>query len=125
MMTLPQMAQTRHRSNRGRRTTQTTATTRQSKSRTTRQQPATTTKNKKGKANYTTSEIRGLQNQRQQIEKVNPLLPYYLKLQAELRLQFEAIGLNYRTTPSKINEPTNKGVDESDPMMEYYRNMKK
>lgn len=64
-------------------------------------------------------------SKRQQIEKVNPLLPYYLKLQAELRLQFEAIGLNYRTTPSKINEPTNKGVDESDPMMEYYRNMKK
>lgn len=64
-------------------------------------------------------------SKKQQVEKVNPLLAYYLKLQAELRLQFEALGLNYRTTPSKINEATNKGVDESDPMVEYYKNLNK
>ena len=57
----------------------------------------------------------------QQKNEVNPLLPYYLKLQAELRLQFEALGLNYRATPSKIKEDTKKGVDESDPMAEFYR----
>ena len=68
MMALPQMAQTRHRTSRGKHHTQTTVT-RQGKSRSTRQQTTTSSKTKKGKANYTTSEIRGLQSQRQQIEK--------------------------------------------------------
>jgi len=43
--------------------------------------------------------------------EVNPLLPYYLKLQAELRLQFQALGLNWNSTPSKIKEDVKKGVD--------------
>ncbi len=68
VMALPQMAQTRHRTSRSKRHTQTTVT-RQGKSRSTRQQTTTSSKTKKGKANYTTSEIRGLQSQRQQIEK--------------------------------------------------------
>lgn len=51
-------------------------------------------------------------------DEVNPLLPYYLKLQAELRLQFQALGLNWNTTPSKIKEDTKKGVDtEKDVLM--------
>lgn len=91
MMTLPQMAQTRHKNSRGRRTTQTTATTRQSKSRSNRQQPATTTKNKKGKANYTTSEIRGLQNQRQQIEK-------------DIRDQQNKLRANKENVANRLNE---------------------
>lgn len=50
--------------------------------------------------------------------EVNPLLPYYLKLQAELRLQFVSLGLNYNATPSKIKEDTKKGVDvEKDGLM--------
>jgi chromosome segregation ATPase len=68
VMALPQMAQTRHRTSRSKHHTQTTVT-RQGKSRSTRQQTATSSKTRKGKANYTTSEIRGLQSQRQQIEK--------------------------------------------------------
>ena len=48
--------------------------------------------------------------------EVNPLLPYYDKMQRTLMLQFEAIGLNYKTTPSKVKEDTRKGVDEKDPM---------
>ena len=52
-----------------------------------------------------------LGSQMQQKEDVNPLLPYYLKLQAELRLQFQSLGLNYKTTPSKVKEDTKKGVD--------------
>lgn len=56
----------------------------------------------------------------QKKKEVNPLMPYYLKLQAELRLQYEALGLNYRTTPSKVIEDTKKGVDDSDPMRSYY-----
>ena len=43
--------------------------------------------------------------------EVNPLLPYYDKIQRTLMLQFEAIGLNYKTTPSKVKEDTKKGVD--------------
>lgn len=51
-------------------------------------------------------------------DEVNPLLPYYLKLQAELRLQFQALGLNWNATPSKIKENTKKGVDtEKDVLM--------
>ena len=53
--------------------------------------------------------------------EVNPLLPYYDKMQRTLMLQFEAIGLNYKTTPSKVKEDTKKGVDEEDPMANYYR----
>ena len=36
-------------------------------------------------------------------------------------MQFEAIGLNYKTTPSKVKEDTKKGVDDEDPMANYYR----
>ena len=43
--------------------------------------------------------------------EVNPLLPYYDKMQRTLMLQFDAIGLNYKTTPSKVKEDTKKGVD--------------
>ncbi len=56
--------------------------------------------------------------------EVNPLLPYYDKMQRTLMLQFEAIGLNYKTTPSKVKEDTKKGVDEEDPMANYYKGMK-
>ena len=47
----------------------------------------------------------------QQKNEVNQLLPYYLKLQAELRLQFQALGLNWNSTPSKIKEDVKRGVD--------------
>ena len=43
--------------------------------------------------------------------EVNHLLPYYDKMQRTLMLQFEAIGLNYKTTPSKVKEDTKRGVD--------------
>ena len=50
--------------------------------------------------------------------EVNPLLPYYDKMQRTLMLQFEAIGLNYKVTPSKVKEDTKRGVDaEKDGLM--------
>ena len=61
-------------------------------------------------------------SKQQQKEEVNSLLPYYLKLQAELRLQFQSLGLNWNATPSKINESTKKGVDETDPIAKFYAN---
>ena len=48
--------------------------------------------------------------------EVSPLLPHYDKMQRTLLMQFEALGLNYSTTPSKVKEDTKKGVDEKDPM---------
>ena len=61
---------------------------------------------------------------KQMKNEVSPLLPYYDKMQRTLMLQFEAIGLNYKTTPSKVKEDTKKGVDEEDPMVQFYKNMK-
>ena len=41
----------------------------------------------------------------------HPLLKTYDKLQRTLLMQYEAIGLNYKTTPSKVKEDTKKGID--------------
>lgn len=50
--------------------------------------------------------------------EAHPLLPHYDKLQRTLLMQFEAIGLNWNSTPSKIKEDTKKGVDaERDGLM--------
>ena len=48
--------------------------------------------------------------------EVNPLLPYYDKLQRTLLMQFEALGLNYKTTPSKVKEDAKRGMDSADPL---------
>ena len=53
--------------------------------------------------------------------EVSPLLPHYDKTQRTLLMQLEALGLNYSTTPSKVKEDTKRGVDEEDPMANYYR----
>lgn len=34
---------------------------------------------------------------------VNPLLCYYDKLQRTLLMQFEALGLNYKSNPTRVN----------------------
>lgn len=50
--------------------------------------------------------------------EAHPLLPHYDKLQRTLLMQFEALGLNWNSTPSKIKEDTKKGVDaERDGLM--------
>ena len=50
--------------------------------------------------------------------EAHPLLPHYDKLQRTLLMQFEALGLNWNATPSKIKEDTKKGVDaERDGLM--------
>ena len=46
--------------------------------------------------------------------EVSPLLPYYDKMQRTLMLQFEAIGLNYKSKPSNIKEPVAQGGEEHD-----------
>lgn len=57
--------------------------------------------------------------------EAHPLLAHYDKLQRTLLQQYESLGLNYRATPSKINETTRKGVEESDPMAGFYTDAKK
>jgi len=64
-------------------------------------------------------------SQGQMKSEVSPLLPHYDKMQRTLLMQFEALGLNYSTTPSKVKEDTKKGMDEDDPMARYYQNTKK
>lgn len=46
--------------------------------------------------------------------EVNPLLPYFDRLNRTLMLQFEALGLNYNTTPSKVSESAKPGGEEDD-----------
>lgn len=57
----------------------------------------------------------------QKYAEVNPLLPTYKELQRTMIQHYEALGLNYKATPSKIKEDTKKGVDEDDPMIQYYK----
>lgn len=45
----------------------------------------------------------------------HPLLTPYNNMQRTLLQHFEALGLNYRTTPSKITEPTDLG-ERKDPI---------
>lgn len=35
---------------------------------------------------------------------------------------FQALGLSFKATPSKIKDDTHKGIDESDPMVGFYKN---
>lgn len=50
----------------------------------------------------------------QQKLTLNPLLATYKDMQRTLLLQFEALGLNYKATPSKMTEPTKQGGGEHD-----------
>ena len=61
----------------------------------------------------------------QQKTIINPLLPVYNQMHRTLLEHFEALGLNFRSTPSKMTENTKRGVDDTDPMVEFYRNSNK
>lgn len=57
-------------------------------------------------------------------QDAHPLLAHYDKLQRTLIQQFQALSLNYNATPSKVKESMKQGVDEEDPMANYYKGMK-
>lgn len=61
-------------------------------------------------------------SQGQEKMDAHPLLAHYDKMQRTLIQQFEALGLNYKTTPSKVKEDTRKDVDQNDPMALFYKN---
>ena len=54
-------------------------------------------------------------------QDAHPLLAHYDKLQRTLIQQFQALSLNYNATPSKVKESMKQGVDEEDPMANYYK----
>lgn len=60
----------------------------------------------------------------QWMTELNPLVPTYKELQRTMILHYEALGLNYKSTPSKMNESTKKGVDDTDPMVQFYQGNK-
>lgn len=56
--------------------------------------------------------------------EVNPLLPYFDKLNHTLLLQYEALGLNYKTTPKKVTENTKQGGTEQDALAQLLNDAK-
>ena len=60
----------------------------------------------------------GIGSTGQQKTEVNPLLPYFDKLNRTLIAQFEALGLNYNTTPKKVTENTKQGGTDTDLLSE-------
>lgn len=50
---------------------------------------------------------------------VNPLLAMYRDLQRNHTMNLEALGLNFKTLPKKMTEPTSKGADKNDPLMQF------
>lgn len=69
--------------------------------------------------NKLVTEVTGSRSQEK--TEVTPLLSLFDKLQRTLILQYEALGLNYKTTPSKVKEDTRKGVSESDGLMKVMK----
>lgn len=63
----------------------------------------------------------GIGSTGQQKTEVNPLLPYFDKLNRTLIAQFEALGLNYNTTPKKVTENTKQGGTDTDLLSETLR----
>ena len=55
---------------------------------------------------------------------VNPLLTMYKELQRTHILHLEALGLNFKTLPKKMTEPTSKGSEKGDPMMQFLMGMR-
>jgi hypothetical protein len=47
-------------------------------------------------------------------QDAHPLLSHYKELQRTLLLQYEALGLSYKSTPSKMKEPVKSGGEEHD-----------
>ena len=54
-------------------------------------------------------------------QEVNPLLKAYKDNSTLLNQQLQALGLNYLSTPSKINESTKKESVEDDPLSKFLR----
>ena len=67
---------------------------------------------------------RTLGSKDQPVDNVNPLVSLVDKAQRTLMLQFESLGLNYKTTPSKMTDDTKKGGAEHDKMQELINDVR-
>ena len=52
---------------------------------------------------------------------VNPLLSTYRDVQRTHILHLEALGLNFKTQPKKMTESGAIGVNEDDPMVQFFK----
>ena len=57
----------------------------------------------------------------QQKNVMNPEVAHLKDLVRSLHDYYQSLGLSFKATPSKIKENTKKGVDEDDPMVEFYK----
>jgi len=51
----------------------------------------------------------------------NPLLTMYKEMQRTHIMHMEALGLNYKTLPSKMREKVSNAPDEDDPLIKLYQ----
>lgn len=56
--------------------------------------------------------------------EVNPLMPTYKELQRTMIQHYQALGLNYNATPSKMTEPVKPGGGEKDKLTEALDDIK-
>ena len=61
----------------------------------------------------------------QQKTEANVMIPHRDKSSRTLNSWLTALGLTYDTTPSKVVETTKKGVDDTDPMVQFYQSVAK
>lgn len=54
---------------------------------------------------------------------VNPELAHLKDMMRTMAIYYESLGLSFKSTPSKMKESTKVGVDEDDPMMQYFKGM--
>lgn len=62
---------------------------------------------------------------KQLMKNIDPRLTSLEKLERTLTSDLTALGLNYNSTVSKMKEDAGDGVDENDPMANYYKSRAK
>lgn len=56
--------------------------------------------------------------------EANVMIPHRDKSSRTLNQWLTSVGLTFDTTPSKVKEDTKRGLDESDSLVQLYKNMK-
>ena len=52
---------------------------------------------------------------------VNPELAHLKDMMRTMAIYYESLGLSFKSTPSKMKESAKVGVDEDDPIIQYYQ----
>lgn len=64
----------------------------------------------------------GVGSTKQITKVIDPRLTSLEKIERTLTADLTALGLNYNSTVSKMKEDAGDGVDDNDPMVNYYKN---